>query len=291
MVPPQPLSAILISTILSHVMAFELLSLFLFVFTADRLHSLFTGAMCAAGTLYVNSFGYPTLMIKIANCVACGVWLVVNYTDNKGFDYPLIKIKYIFLLAVTASILTETLLQWMYFLNLKGDVITSCCGTLFSIDTKNIVSEITAFSPGISMIAFYTLVFLTIGCGLIFYRSGTTAYFFSILVVALFLGAIAAIISFISLYFYELPSHHCPFCLLQKEYHYVGYVLYISLLGGGISGAAVGVIELFKNKSSLRDIIPLIQRRLCLTSVVSFTLFAIISTWPIVFSDFKLLSP
>jgi len=41
-----------------------------------------------------------------------------------------------------------------------------------------------------------------------------------------------AILSFISVYFYELPTHHCPFCILQKEYGYVGYPLYLTLFGG-----------------------------------------------------------
>ena len=55
----------LISTIMSSVMVFQLMSLFLFVYTADALHPLFSGAMCAAGTLNVNQFGYPLLVIKI----------------------------------------------------------------------------------------------------------------------------------------------------------------------------------------------------------------------------------
>ncbi len=41
--------------------------------------------------------------------------------------------------------------------------------------------------------------------------------------------AIAGIISFVSLYVYEHPHHHCPFCLLKAEYGYQGYWLYIPL--------------------------------------------------------------
>jgi hypothetical protein len=44
--------------------------------------------------------------------------------------------------------------------------------------------------------------------------------------------SVAALISFISVYFYELPTHHCPFCILQGEYHYVGYLIYAAVLGG-----------------------------------------------------------
>ena len=55
----------LISTLLTYLLGFELLSLFLYVFTADQLHTFFVGAMCAAGTLYVNGYGYPALILKV----------------------------------------------------------------------------------------------------------------------------------------------------------------------------------------------------------------------------------
>jgi hypothetical protein len=96
------------------------------------------------------------------------------------------------------------------------------------------------------------------------------------------------VISFISLYFYQLPTHHCPFCLLQKEYYYIGYPLYLSLFGAGIAGIGLGVVNRFRNISSLKNIIPLAVKRLCFASVVGYAVFAIISTYPIIFSDFKL---
>ena len=44
--------------------------------------------------------------------------------------------------------------------------------------------------------------------------------------------SLAAMVSFISPYVYEMPSHHCPFDVLQSGYHWIGYPLYL-LLGGG----------------------------------------------------------
>ena len=97
----------LISIILTYVFAFELLSLFLFVYTADHLHTLFIGAMCAAGTLKVNGYGYPTLIFKIGNFIEAGLWLIMNHADNQAYDYPLIKKKYLLLLIITPTILME----------------------------------------------------------------------------------------------------------------------------------------------------------------------------------------
>src|SRR5512139_3292557 len=56
----------LISTILGYFLAFQLVSLFLFVHTTDSICPLFVGAMCAVGTLSLNAFGYPVLFCKTA---------------------------------------------------------------------------------------------------------------------------------------------------------------------------------------------------------------------------------
>jgi len=74
----------LISVILSYTLLFQILSLFLYIFTADNLHSQFTGAMCAAGSLGVNGYGYPVLILKIVNCLLAGVWLIINHVDTRG---------------------------------------------------------------------------------------------------------------------------------------------------------------------------------------------------------------
>ena len=44
-----------------------------------------------------------------------------------------------------------------------------------------------------------------------------------------FAATIAGILSFVSLYVYEHPNHHCPFCILKPEYGYQGYLLYLPL--------------------------------------------------------------
>src|SRR4030067_2667265 len=145
----------LISTILAYLFGFQLFSLFLFIFTADHLHTLFVGAMCAAGSLYVNGYGYPALILKIITFLLAGLWLILNYADNRAYDYPLIKKKYLFLLLIAPLIVTEMVFQWNYFLRLNPDVITSCCGSLFSAEAGTMTSEIASL-PSIPMkVTFY----------------------------------------------------------------------------------------------------------------------------------------
>ncbi len=102
-------STYLISTILSYVLVFQIGSLFLYIYTADSLHQLFVGAMCAAGTLNVDPYGYPTFLLKILNFILAGLWLIINYTDNRAHDYPLVKKKYWMLLFLAPLIVTDSI--------------------------------------------------------------------------------------------------------------------------------------------------------------------------------------
>lgn len=58
--------------------------------------------------------------------------------------------------------------------------------------------------------------------------------------------SLAAIISFISVYIYELPTHHCPFCIVMEEYGYIGYLLYLPLFGAAVTGMGIGVLLPFR---------------------------------------------
>ena len=263
-----------ISTVLAAVFTFQLISLFLFIYTTDSLCTLFSGAMCAVGTLNVNQYGYPVLLLKVLNFILAGLWLVVNYTDNRGYDYPLIRIKYAFLILLAPLLAGETVLQALYFYNLHPDVITSCCGSLFS-KGQNTASDIAAFPVLLMKVLFSLCMALTLGAGALFYRKGTGGISFAILSGMIFLTAVASILSFISPYIYELPTHHCPFCLLQKEYGYTGYLLYGTLLGGVVSGMSVGVLMPFRHVTSLSNIIPGQQKKLALFSCLAYALFTL----------------
>lgn len=278
----------LISTVISYVLAFQLMSLFLYIYTADSLHLLFTGAMCAAGALNANSFGYPVLILKIVNFLLGGVWLIVNHTDNQVPDYPLIKVKYELLNLLIPLLVLESCLLLAYFAGIKPHVITSCCGSLFSRESGSFSGQIAALPHIPLKIAFFSGMALTFASGLFFYLQGKGGWLFSSAAVLTFQIAAVALVSFICLYFYELPTHHCPFCLLQREYGHVGYVLYAALLGGGVAGLGVGVLMPFRKHGSLAGIIPPVQRRLAMVTMVCYLLFTLIVVWKMVFSALRM---
>src|SRR3990172_2092485 len=145
----------LVSTVVAYAFGFQLLSFFLFLFTADLIHPLFPGAMCAAGVLNVNRFGYPALLLKFVNFLLAGMWLILNAADNRGYDYPLVRKKYLFLLAVIPLVLAEAAVQALFFLGLDPGVITSCCGALFSRERSGVPDWLGGAPPPMSLAGFY----------------------------------------------------------------------------------------------------------------------------------------
>ena len=278
----------LISTIFAYLLIFEIGSLFLFIYTADSLHTLFTGAMCAAGVLYADPYGYPTFLLKIVNVLLAGLWLIVNGVDNGAHDYPLIRKKYGLLLLLAPLIWAEALLQALYFGGLKADVITSCCGSLFGTSGSGLPSDMAALPAGMAMAVFFLmLVLILIAGGITLFRS-RLAFLFSVVSTLFFLVACLSFVSFISLYFYELPTHHCPFCVLQREYAYVGYLLYGTLMVGAVAGLGVGLLNRYRKVPSLAGQLPSTQRRLALWCLTAYLLFAALTVQRMVATDFTL---
>ena len=278
----------LISAIVNFILVCQLLSLLLFIYTADDLHSLFTGAMCAAGTLNVNGYGYPVLALKIVNFHLAGLWLIINHADTRGYDYPLIRVKYGLLLAMVPLMLLESFCLIAYFSGLHADSITSCCGSLFSLERPGIGGDLAGL-PGRPMaMAFYCCMAATIACGIIFIYNERWGYLFAALASLGFFISLAALVSFFCLYIYELPTHHCPFCVLQSQYGGVGYLLYGCLLGGGVAGLGVGALTALRSRGSMATVIPPLQRRLTAAALVLYLIFTLVVSWPVIFSSFRL---
>lgn len=270
----------LMSTLLGFVFITQLVALLLFVFNADHMSVMFVGAMCAVGTLNVNPFGFPALLAQILVFFLASSWLVVNHVDAKARDYPLTRIKYGLLLAILPFVLLALSLQLRYFLGLKADVITSCCGSLFSTESSNLAGDAAALPPLPGMIAFYASLALAVAAAALYWlRPGARwmGYAAAAASALAFAMALAGVLSFLSLYIYEHPHHHCPFCVLKPEYDYRGYWLYIPLFAATAAGLGVGAVQPFARVASLRAIVPVVARRLAAIAAVLFALFALVS--------------
>ena len=267
----------LVSTVVAFVLVIEAVTLVLFAFNADRMAALFVGAMCAVGTLNASPFGFPTLWAKIAVFFAASVWLVVDHVDGRGRDYPLIRAKYLGILALTPLIFAEAGLQLAYFLDLKADTITSCCGKLFGEGKSGAGGDLAGLDPKAALILLFGGLAGTIALGLMAPLRRGLLVLYGAVSAAMFLVAIAGIVSVVSVYVYEQPHHHCPFCLLKREYGHFGFALYLPLFLGTGAGLASGVLALLPQRASLAVALPAIQRGLTRTSATAFAVFAAVA--------------
>ncbi|MDO8926720.1 MAG: hypothetical protein Q7U94_07420 [Sideroxyarcus sp.] len=279
----------LMSTLLSFVFATQLVALLLFVFNADKMAVMFVGAMCAVGTLNANAYGFPALLAQIAVFFMAAVWLVLNHADSRAYDYPLVRVKYRLLMGILPFVVLAFTLQLMYFLNLKADIITSCCGSLFSSDAQTLVADASALPPQQGLWLFYTALLTVIAVAVLHARKLRAAYVVAAASAAAFVAALTGILSFVSLYVYEHPHHHCPFCLLKPEYDYQGYWLYLPLFAATAAGLSVGVIQPFARVPSLAAVVPQMSRRLAWIAALGFAFFAAVATFMVADSNLILL--
>ena len=266
----------LISTLVAFVLATEAFGLLLFVYNADRIAPLFVGAMCAVGTLNTSAFGFPTLALKILVFFSASTWLVLHRLDTRGYDYPLTRVKYRLLILIAPLVLAEAYLQGRFFLALDTDVITSCCGSLFGTNRAALASEVAGMPAGRAMVLFFGTLGLTLTTGIASRRWPLLGYAYALASVLAFAVSLVAIVSFTSLYVYEHPHHHCPFCLLKAEYGYQGYLLYGPLFLATALGIGSGAVRPFASIGSLSGVVEPLARRL---TAVSLGLFAFLTLW------------
>lgn len=276
-------ATILVSTTVAFVLALEAASLVLFVFNADRMANLFVGAMCAVGTLEASVWGFPTLFAKIAVFFAAGLWLVLDRVDGKGRDWPFARLKYAALLAVAPIVLVEAGLETAYFLDLKADTITSCCGRLFEdgAQSSGAGGELAGLEPRLALWLLFGGTGLAAGLGLVAGRFRLGQILMGPASAIVFGLGLTAVVSVVSLYVYEQPHHHCPFCLLKPEYDHFGFALYLPLFVGTGAGLAAGLLGVLPRRTSLATALPVTAARLSRVSAVGFGLFALACLWAI----------
>jgi hypothetical protein len=280
----------LVSTLIHYALGFEIISGLLFIYTVDEIHPLFVGAMCATGSLNANPIGWQALYVKMAIFFAASLWIVLNSLDRNGDDYPLIRPKYAALLFLTYLVALDVYDQYAYFLGLSPSVITSCCGSLFSPTGTRLAAGLAGLPVHPMMVALYGTggFFLISGLWSLKSKSALPRALFSLAGTTFFFVGIAAIISYISLYIYEMPTHHCPFDILQAHYGFIGYPIYLSLFGAVLFALFPGVFLPLRRRPTLAAILAGKEKRWIYLALVFMAAFLALATWPVVTGDFTL---
>ena len=280
----------LVSTLVHYALGFTILSLPLFMYTVDDMHELFVGAMCATGSLNANPVGWQVLIVKLLLALLAALWAVVNHYDLQAEDFPLVKGKYLALILLLPLVAADLYLQLRYFLGLNPEIITSCCGSLFSSSGSGVAADVSGWPPRPMMILFYAVLatHAILLIGNLYGRRPVLLYLLAMVACLFLLVAIAAVISFISLYIYELPTHHCPFDMLQRGSGFVGYPLYLSLAGATFCSIVPVILEFLRRVPSLSNIAVAAQKRWLWSALLWLLLFSVLSSWPILFGRLSL---
>ncbi len=234
----------LVMTIVFFVLLLKVVLLPYFVYTIDNLSDLVPGAMCGAGVIKANVYGNPLLALKIIILFLSGLWLSMNSLDLKAKNYPYLKLKSWFFLLIFLFLSAEFILDILYFTHIETTNPVSCCSVIFG-QTGGANGLPFGLDIPKLLILFYllfALLVLTLLSDFIVMRIVSSLLF---AVVAYY-----AVVYFFGTYIYELPTHLCPFCMLQDHYYYVGYLLWGSLLMGIFLAVDTAVMQGVFNDSS-----------------------------------------
>ncbi len=229
----------LVAVIMVFVLIIKLPIFLYFIWTMNSLSDIVPGAMCAAGIVSASKYGTTMLGVKIVNLfLLCG-WLLLNRYDLNSPKSAYMKLKFFLYQPLFLLLVLEFILELTHFSKISTHTPVACCSVIFS---QNNINTLPFYQENwfiLGIFALFLLVYIISG----FFKRPILFAFSS---VAFALSAIYAIVRFFSPYIYELPTHLCPFCMLQKEYFYVGYVIYILLFLGVLFAYFTLILHLLK---------------------------------------------
>ena len=246
----------LAALLVRHALLLQIFSLVLLLAAASSFATVLAGAMCAAGAFAANSYGLPALAVKILAVFAYGLWLVLHGLDLRSEHSPLVRRKFGLLLLLGPLLLVDNGLTALYLVNLEPDIVTSCCGVLFSPPESDGQSLSAALSSPLTLPAFLILAAALLLAAWLGqrhpHRPSPALDTLLALGSPLFLVLALAVVTFeVSPYIYGLPAHRCPFDLFDRASRFIGFPLYASLFLATFAGTSSGVVAVFRNLPGL----------------------------------------
>lgn len=261
-------TAYLVASLIVFILVLKLLLFLFFIFILDSFSHKIPGVMCAVGVIDATNFGIFLLMLKILNLFLLSGWLFVNFLDSKSKTAELTKLKFRAFCVLFWFLLAEFVLLILHFNGIDTTQIAICCTEIFKTNELGALPFYQKNS--VILLSFYfTFFFMIIASYLRFYRV------FAVLNFAFFSVCIHAIIRYFSPYIYELPLHKCPFCFLQSEYYFVGYLIYTLLYFGTLGGVFVLICEILKIKQSAKI--------LKFSNLANFALLVLLSSYVLIY--------
>ena len=231
--------AYLVTLVILFALGVKLVLLPFFAFAMDRLAVLVPGAMCGAGIMNANATGPLLLVWKIAVLFLAGLWLILNERDLKAVDHPHFRAKMHLFVGLFTLVAVESALDWVFLTRIPTLTPVQCCSIIFGVSGPAEGALPLGLTTPLLLVLF-GLFFLLV----LVLAAARYALLSCLANAAFFFWAYQAVVHFFGTYIYELPSHKCPFCMLQPEYHLVGYAVWGLLFAGTFFGMAALPLQL-----------------------------------------------
>ncbi len=267
----------------------QIVSLLLLLFAADDFSHILVGAMCATGAFVANGYGMPALIVKIFGVFFYGFWLVLHHLDGHSEFQPLTRIKFAYLLFLGPLLAIDISLLVLYLVHLQPDIITSCCGVVFSGAGSDGDALLGPLPVTWLMLLFYGLAGVLFLLALYLERRNRressggdpshTNVLFGIACMVFFPLSLVVITAVISPYIYALPTHRCPFDIMRAEYQGIGYPIYLSLFLASFAGMSCAATFFIRNRPGLAGAVRDFRQAGLRLFVILLPLFLVLTTW------------
>jgi hypothetical protein len=223
----------------------QVAALLLSVLAADKLSRGIRGAMCAYGTFHSTPWGFRSFAASMVAALAAGTLAQLFVFDARVRGMELAKPLAWATLIVAPIAAVDLALQLAFVLNLDLSVVASCCSV--QLDAVAAARGGTAAGPRLFSVVLASIAgAASIGLATLCARRPRRPL--AVLTGALALIALplafAAVVLEVAPYAFEIPQHHCPFCLLRGTTGLVGYPLFGALFVGALwlFGAAAAAV-------------------------------------------------
>ncbi len=234
--------------------AAQVVALLLSALAADKLSRGIRGAMCAYGTFNSSPWGFRALAASLVAALAAGTLAQLFAFDARVRGMELVRPLAWATLLVAPLAAIDLVLQIVFLLDLDLSVVASCC----SVQLDAVASARTGTASGprvasvvLAAIAGATSIALALACARR-PRRPLAVLTGALASLALPLG-LAAVVLQIAPYAFEVPQHHCPFCLLRPDVAAIGYPLFGAMLLGAIWLFGAGASALLARAPTLRE--------------------------------------
>lgn len=254
----------LVVTIVVFAVIVKLLLFAYLVFTIDSLSGIVPGAMCAAGVISFNDYGMMLLYLKMAVLFGFGFWMILNYEDLQSGNYPWFKQKMLLYIVMFLFTSVELFYEFSFFNAIDIHKVINCCSTLYGLLEG--MNPLPYGFDKTELIVVFSLSYLLVLSS--FKGAQNRVLLFALLLFAQLAYYIVLYVT--GPYIYQQPNHNCPFCMLQREYYHIGYIVW-GLLYGGVFCGIGGVLSeelLNRDKTGLKKLMVLLLSMFIVVSVL-----------------------